>query len=63
MLKVVAEYLELRVKKYEDGKYEAYEALGDHSKESVNWQDIKDWIINQLEDLEKECPELLEPEV
>ena len=57
---IIAEYLNLTVKKYEDGNYEAYEALGDKRFESSRWADIKNWIISQLDALESECPELLE---
>jgi hypothetical protein len=57
VLKVINEYLELRVKQYEDGMIEVYDAIGDERKESESWQEIKDWIINLLDNMENECPE------
>lgn len=43
-MKVTEEWLDLRVKRYEDGNYEAYEALGDSRFETDNWDEMKRWL-------------------
>lgn len=48
-MKVIAEWMELRVKQYEDGKFEGYEALGDQGKEGT-WEEVRKWICGQLMD-------------
>jgi hypothetical protein len=50
-MKVIASWLDLKVNQYEDGNFEAYEALGDERFESDNWQDIQDWIENILDQI------------
>ena len=55
-MKVVAEYLDLKVMQYEDGKFKAYDALEYNRIESVNWQDIRSWIINLLDNIELKWP-------
>ena len=51
-MKVIAEYLDLKVMQYEDGKFKAYDALEYNRIESVNWQDIRRWVINLLDNIE-----------
>ena len=55
-MKVIAEYLDLKVVRYEDGKFEAYETLEGGRIESVSWQDIRSWIINLLDNIELKWP-------
>jgi hypothetical protein len=53
-MKVIADWLQLTVKQYEDGNFEAYEVLTDKRREANNWSDIADWIISILDDISRE---------
>ena len=53
-MKITECWLKLKVDKYEDGNYEAYEALADSRKESTNWEDIADWLHNLIDETTKE---------
>jgi len=46
-MKVTADWMELRVKQYEDGSFEAYEALTDTRCEG-DWERVRNWIENFL---------------
>ena len=46
-MKVIADWLELRVRQFDDGTFEAYEALTDDRKEGT-WKEVRRWIENEL---------------
>ena len=46
-MKVIADWLELRVQQYEDGSFEAYESLTDTRYEGT-WEGVREWIENRL---------------
>lgn len=57
-MKVKDEWLELRVKRYEDGKFQAYEALTDERFDSANWTEVQQWIINLLDNVSLKIEEM-----
>ena len=52
-MKVKADWLDLKVTEYEDGSFEAYEALTNSSHEG-DWESICRWIENLLNSTEIE---------
>ena len=53
MAKVTADWLDLSVKAYDDGTYEAYEALQGDRYEG-NWPQVRRWIERLLDTTETE---------
>ena len=50
-MKVLAEWLDLKINKYEDGKFLAYEALSNEQCESANWDDIVEFVEAQVAEI------------
>ena len=61
-MKITETWLELKVNRYEDGNYEAYEALSDSRCESSNWSTIRQWLQNLIDDTTLEVEALREDE-
>jgi len=61
-MKVTEEWLDLEVKRYEDGNYEAYEALTDQRKETDNWNAMRQWLRGLIDDTTREVEALREKE-
>ena len=57
MAGTVIEWFDLQVRQYEDGQFGAIETLSNEQKVGT-WAEVKEWIIFQLNELERECPEL-----
>ena len=55
-MKVTTEWIDLTIKEYEDGKLEAYESIGDESREG-DWATIKNWVMRLLDRVEQEAIE------
>lgn len=49
-MEVIADWIDLKIRQYEDGKFEGYEALGDQRMESGDFEDIKEWAIRIIEE-------------
>ena len=49
-MKVTEEWLDLSVKRYEDGNYEAYEALTDRRRETDNWPAMRQWLRDLIDE-------------
>ena len=49
-MKITETWLDLKVNRYEDGKYEAYEALSDSQYETANWNSMRLWLKRLIED-------------
>ena len=49
-MKITESWLELKVNRYEDGNYEAYEALSDSRKETKNWSTMRQWLRDLIDD-------------
>uniref|UniRef100_A0A6M3LRD9 Uncharacterized protein n=1 Tax=viral metagenome TaxID=1070528 RepID=A0A6M3LRD9_9ZZZZ len=48
-MKVIADWLELTIKEYEDGNLEAYEALTDERCEAASFATIKNFVQRLLD--------------
>ncbi len=53
-MNIVESWLELKVDKYEDGNYEAYEAMTDTRIESADWEDIAKWLHRLIDETTEE---------
>ena len=49
-MKITESWIELKVNKYEDGNYEAYEALTDRRFETKNWSSMRQWLRELIDD-------------
>ena len=50
-MKITETWLDLKVNRYEDGNYEAYEALSDSRFETENWSAMRQWLRNLIKDI------------
>ena len=57
-MKITETWLELKVNRYEDGNYEAYESLGDTRFETDNWSSMRQWLRNLIDDITGEIEAL-----
>lgn len=53
-MKITETWLELKVNRYEDGNYEAYEALSDSRFETSNWPAMRQWLWDLIDDTTSE---------
>ena len=49
-MKITENWLDLKVNRYEDGNYEAYEALSDSQYETSNWSAMRQWLRQLIDD-------------
>lgn len=63
-MKITEEWIDLKVNRYEDGNYEAYEALSDSRFETGDWSSMRQWLRELIDDttLEVEAQRLKEEE-
>lgn len=54
ILEITESWLDLKVNRYEDGNYEAYEALSDSRYETDNWSSMHQWLRRLIEDTSSE---------
>ena len=61
-MKKTEEWLELKVARYEDGNYEAYEALTDRRFETSDWGAMRQWLRDLINDTTLEVEALRDKE-
>ena len=49
-MRITESWLDLKVNRYEDGNYEAYEALSDSQYETSNWCAMRQWLRQLIDD-------------
>lgn len=53
-MKITENWLDLKVNCYEDGNYEAYEALSDSRFETGSWSAMRQWLRDLIENTTSE---------
>ena len=57
-MEVTEDWLDLKVKRYKDGNYEAYEALSDSRFETKSWSAMRQWLRTLIDDTTAEVDAL-----
>jgi len=62
-MKITESWLDLKVNRYEDGEYEAVEALSDTHYVTPNWSAMRQWLRQLIDDTTTEVEALRDKEV
>jgi len=62
-MKITESWLDLKVNHYEDGNYEAHEALSDSQYEADNWSSMRQWLRELIDEITTEVEALRDKEV